>query len=300
MEVYDAFSYCGRSASFDGYGVFMKNLFYLILIFTVTVSVFAQNADDFTFTVNTSENPQTITITGYRGRKTQNLIFPEKINNIPVVEISKGNFSYFNIETVFIPATITYIDLGSRNGWISSHDFISYNVDPNNANYCSIDGVLFSKDQSILLSFPMGKSISEYTIPDTVTVIGKSAFVNSKYILSVVLPESLVAIKDSAFAGCAGLNEIIIPNNVNVIGPYAFYGCRSLKSVKVSIVTNIYRIADIGKFAFGECTELEEITIPSPYTLIGYGAFEYTYKLRNDIKEIIVEIFGERVFYEGK
>ena len=48
-------------------------------------------------------------------------------------------------------------------------------VASDNSYYCSIDGVLFSKDASTLLQYPGGKS-GAYHIPDSVTYIKSGAF----------------------------------------------------------------------------------------------------------------------------
>ena len=62
-------------------------------------------------------------------------------------------------------------------------------VDDANVNFCSIDGVLFSKDKRVLWRYPEGKTGISYTIPSTVELLETSAFGNTK-IQSITLPES--------------------------------------------------------------------------------------------------------------
>ena len=52
-------------------------------------------------------------------------------------------------------------------------------VDPKNATYCDIDGVVFTKDMTTIVVYPGGKAGTHYTIPYDVTQIGEYAF-NSK------------------------------------------------------------------------------------------------------------------------
>ncbi len=81
-------------------------------------------------------------------------------------------------------------------------------VDSKNPSYCSIGGVLFNKDKSTIICCPAGRRDSSYSIPTSVTTIGKFAFL-----------------------GCSSLTSVIIPKSIKVIADYAFDGCESLRSV---------------------------------------------------------------------
>ena len=120
-----------------------------------------------------------------------------------------------------------------------------------NANYCTVDGVLYSKDKTAVISYPMAKEGTSYTIPDGVTAIGAGAFAgvdltsvtipdgvtkidmdafyNCMDLTAVTLPETLTTIGDHAFTH-TGLTEITVPLNVEQVGYYAFYDCDSLKT----------------------------------------------------------------------
>ena len=67
-------------------------------------------------------------------------------------------------------------------------------------NCISVDGVLFSKDQKILLRFPNAKNGSEetYEIPEGTEIIAKNAF-SCANIAEVVLPSTIIRIEDCAF-----------------------------------------------------------------------------------------------------
>jgi hypothetical protein len=130
-----------------------------------------------------------------------------------------------------------------------------YIVSGNNKNYTTVDGVLFSKDMTKLISFPQGRS-GAYSIPNTVISIGYKAFYDCTGLTSVTLPKSLTSIGAFVFSGCTSLGSITIPEGVTSIGRYAFSGCNRLASVKIP-----GSVASIGDFAFYRCTGLQQFTV---------------------------------------
>ncbi len=70
-----------------------------------------------------------------------------------------------------------------------------------------------------------------YTIPDSVTTIGKWAFYWCSSLTSVTIPDSVTTIEYGAFEGCASLTSVTIPDSVTTIGNRAFSDCYRLKTV---------------------------------------------------------------------
>ena len=141
-------------------------------------------------------------------------------------------------------------------------------VDENNKNYSSQDGVLFNKDKTTLIKYPAGNERTEYTIPDSVTEIGKRAFYGCSSLTSVTIGNGVTSIGEDAFSGCIGLTSITIPDSITSINHGAFYYCQNLASITIgNSVTNI------GKNAFYSCRNLTSIKIPDSVTSIGGYAF---------------------------
>lgn len=112
-----------------------------------------------------------------------------------VISIGEEAFSDCNSLTqVTIPASVTYI--GDRA--FRCNSFTEINVDINNNNYSSLDGVLFDKNKTTLIQYPAKKSSTSYTIPSSVTQIGVEAFPQCKNLTSIVIPESVTSVGDSA------------------------------------------------------------------------------------------------------
>ncbi|MDR1348496.1 MAG: leucine-rich repeat protein, partial [Prevotellaceae bacterium] len=103
-------------------------------------------------------------------------------------------------------------------------------VASNHADYSSGDGVLFTKDKKVLISYPAGKS-GTYTLPDGVESIGDHAFYFCPYLYSVIISNSVKSIGDYAFCNSTGLASVTIGSSVTSIERSAFYYCYDLTSV---------------------------------------------------------------------
>ncbi len=151
----------------------------------------------------------------------------------------------------------------------------SFNVNSNNKIFSSQDGVLFSKDKTILFYYPAGRSGS-YDVPDSVKTIDGYAFFGCIKMTSVTIPDSVKSMGSFAFSGCTGLKSVTIGNGVSEIGWRVFELCLSLTSITMGT-----GVKTIGELAFGGCTELTSITIGSNVRSIGKSAFANCKKLKS-------------------
>ena len=174
------------------------------------------------------------------------------------------------------------------------------------------DHVLFNKDKTTLIAYIAEET--NYTIPNSVTTIGDSAFAFCDSLTSINIPNSVTTIGEGAFCGCKSLTNINIPNSVTTIGNSAFSGCDSLTSINIpNSVTTIGKdafcycdsltsinipnsVTTIGKGAFVWCDSLTSINIPNSVTTIEDGAFYGCENLPSHIKSDIRQRFGEKVF----
>ncbi|MBR0530579.1 MAG: leucine-rich repeat protein [Ruminococcus sp.] len=98
------------------------------------------------------------------------------------------------------------------------------NVDENNPNYKSVDGVLFNKDITTLLCRPVRMKNDSYTIPDTVDTIGASACAANIFLKNVILTDNVKTIGDKAFNDCHSLESVDFGSNGTVeLGNNVFY-----------------------------------------------------------------------------
>ena len=117
-------------------------------------------------------------------------------------------------------------------------------------------------------------SISEVSLPQSLTSIGNSAFSDCKSLLSIDIPNNVTSIGGGVFYNCSGLTSVTIPNSVTSIGSSAFYGCSGLTSITIP-----NSVTTIGRHAFKNCSSLTSITIPNSVTSIGDQAF-YSCKIQ--------------------
>jgi len=170
-----------------------------------------------------------------------------------------------NLESFTVPKSVTSIGTSVFKG---CSKITSINIDAENTNYLSDNGVLYNIDKTTLVACPKGNTGS-ITIPASVESIYKEAFSGCSKLTSLALAEgsALTTIGEYAFQDCAGLTSFTIPDGVSSI-QRAFYGCPSLQSVTIpSSMTTIHTEA------FRECTNLSEVNIPSSVTIIHDNVF---------------------------
>lgn len=198
--------------------------------------------------------------------------------------ISIGDYAFWNcpFTTITIPSSVESIGAGA----LTNAKCSAIIVNAENANYCSVDDVLFNKDTTILVQYPAKKE-GEYTMPASVTAIGDIAFFYSnlesiiipegvesigyesfgscRQMTSITLPNSLFSIDRYAFSWCEKLENIVIPDNVTSIAEQAFYYCKELKSVTIGS-----SVASIGQYAFRDCNKITAIynRATSPQTIV--------------------------------
>jgi len=181
-------------------------------------------------------------------------------------------FSYTRVEALVLPRSVEQfaqsafdhmgllrsLHVGPKveMGWLSAHyyrfDCLSHiEVDADNPNYETVDGVLYTKDHTHLVLFPTrmdnggsyavlegtqviddyalsGTNFSSITLPSTLRSIGESGMAGNKFLTSINLPDGLTTIGDHAFAGCTKLNNIVIPDSLQVANGFDDLGVETL------------------------------------------------------------------------
>ena len=155
--------------------------------------------------------------------------------------------------TLHIPGSVELIEMAQQ-GVYGGYTFFyginlgyvgNYEVAPDNKYYSSQDGVLYSKDFTVLYRYPLAnrniflniingveeifdravedvEALQSVTIPNSVKRINKSAFANCENLKNVVMSESVQIIHTDAFEDCPITSDIILPASLTYIGDDAF------------------------------------------------------------------------------
>lgn len=137
------------------------------------------------------------------------------------------------------PADVEIINLSSNVVSLPEHDasetLTAINVVEGNKKYSSLNGVLYNKDKTTLMFYPMSKKDKTYKMPNTVKDISECVLMRQKY-----------------------LEELVISDKVTVIPSYFADGAKNLKSVHLP-----KKLKKIEGWAFEDCTKLKKVTVPS-------------------------------------
>ena len=167
-----------------------------------------------------------------------------------------------------------------------------------------------------------GCSLSNISIPDSVTAIGYGAFSGCLWLENISIPKSVICLNGNPFSDWGGMLEClsptftyeddvlfnkdkseivsfrnqknesyIIPDSVTDIGDGAFGGCSSLPNI---VIPN--SVTSIGDYAFSDCRSLSNIVIPDSVTAIGDSAFSDCCSLSNIVIPDSVTAIGDSAF----
>lgn len=148
----------------------------------------------------------------------------------------------YELKNISIPQNVSYIGEGS----FCNCSGLDVTLEGNNSSYKLENGMLLSKDDSLLL----------YVSPN----------------LDVVnVPETVIRIGEYASEGNSRIRNLVVPDKVESIGSNAFFFCRNLESITLGSA-----IKDIENDAFSYCNNITSITVRAtnpPAT--HYGSFSY-------------------------
>ncbi len=165
---------------------------------------------------------------------------------------------------------------------------------------CDENSVLFNKDKTELIRYPLGRTDSSYIIPDTVKRIRAIAFKGSTALTDITIPESVEYIGTNAFLDSGfykddanwdngflyiGTNLIAVDSD-KINAQCRLYSKTTLVASRVFEKCNITsldmsdNVKHINEYAFTNCDNLESVRLSSNLETLGTGAFYDCDKLK--------------------
>ena len=180
----------------------------------------------------------------YNGFKTSvvgtlNKITSKRLELLDGIKTINRN-SFWNckgIETIVFPESLNDIGYNPFVGCSNIH------FESKSPYYKVVDGVLYNKDMTKIVCYPLWKA---------------NGIIN--------LPDSVITLERGAFSGCLNMIEINL-HNVNIVNKSCFTNCSSLKKLYCSDL-----VTYIGEWAFAYCSSLEEVSVLKG-TIIDNNAF---------------------------
>lgn len=174
----------------------------------------------------------------------QSITLPEGLTTI-------GDYAFQDcaaLKSINIPANVETVGNYAFSLWYEAFDntvpaLTEINVSPDNKNFKSVDGVLYTKDGKTLVAYPVGRT-------------------------DVKFADGVTAIQQGAFQGCDQITEVTVPDGITKLPVDAFAACINLKKATLPET-----LTEIGQFAF-QYTSITDITIPESVTAIDSQAFE--------------------------
>lgn len=136
-------------------------------------------------------------------------------------------------------------------------------IDSQNSAYLNQDGVLFSKDKTILYHVP--DKFTTYDVPESVKIIKSEAFKNCAKLTRVTIPSSVITIEDDTFICCKRLTTVQLSEGLKHLGTPA------IKSDEISPFMDDEQRSLAGVFT--GCWQLDELHIPASVTYVCCNLF---------------------------
>ncbi len=184
-----------------------------------------------------------------------------------VKQIDAGAFGNCpNVRSISIPASVEQLDERFDScSWLAT-----FEVDPANPTYKSVDGALLSKDGKTFYrlavrseDYRKNATLEEgdhrkkyrYVVPEGVETIKAGAFAGAYRMSEIVFPQSLKKIETWAFNGSPLIESVVIPAGVQTIEDRAFAGCDLREVVLASKNAKFEKTAFLaGDFEAGKLT----------------------------------------------
>lgn len=221
-------------------------------------------------------------------------------NSLEVIKCAAMSFCH-KVKHITIPANVLSID---KTAFSAMDSLKNISVNPSNAYYTDINGILYTKDTSKILCYPAGNSIVDtFRIPSPIKQVEMAAFQAAK-ISNLIFPDGIQKIDKAACWDNPYLSSVNIPSSVIHIGGGAFSRCQNLANIVLDSDNRNYVLengmiytASHDTLVCGIATLMPDtLVINSNTTIIDELAFENCNKIKHLKLPNSLKSISERAF----
>ena len=205
-----------------------------------------------------------------------------------------------SLKSVTIPASLTSISGDNFGGCAKLTSLAVAEGNPKYDSRNNCNAIIETASDELIVG------CAATVIPNTIYMIGRSAFSGSQTLTSINIPESVSYIDDYAFADCSNLASVTLPNSLSSIGYGAFRNSSALTSVHIP--KNVYWIE--GNPWYG-CENIECISVDTENerfdsrnncnaVIDNYNSRPLVVGCKNTTIPDDVSVIGEYAFYGSK
>ncbi len=239
-----------------------------------------------------------------------------------------GHFAFGNckaLKSIVIPKSVNFIywvrssssgktTMFYCNPFLGCNSLESIVVESGNESFDSRDNcnAIIHKSTNTLVS-----GCKNTVIPNSISILGFTAFVGCEDLVSVVIPYNVSEIQKGAFVDCKNLSMITIDGGVKMfdssplpdeywygkIKKGTFEGCLNFKKVIVKNLADWSKSCCVDSPLYyahhlysDENTEIIDLVIPNGVDNVGYGAFRYCSYLKSVIIPNSVKVINGNAF----
>ena len=223
-----------------------------------------------------------------------------------ITTIGAWAFNYATqLQTISIPSTVSSIESGFCARATKLTNII---VDEDNPYFTTVDGVLYTKDLSELVKYPVGKSGTTFIMLDETIKIRQHAAWHTK-LTTVYLSENCISLGAQCFENSTSLRDVYVNDKCNLEGWAIFRGCHNVNihlnptNTKYKLINNAVYTPDMKTLLFSGALTNGTLIIPEGVTRIAHiGMHPQTIVLPTTLKQVdAYAIYPslENIYYRG-
>ncbi len=197
----------------------------------------------------------------------EEVMLPESLVNI-------GGDTFYNCKNLLKANIPAHVKVMGNNPFAGCPKI---KITNNSSSFQMEDGVLYDKNFSKLIYYPVSRKEKSYQIKSGTKIIGKHSFFLCSNLTELTIPESVIKLENNPFSGCDKLSIDNRSASYKIIDKVIYdkdfssvIGC--LNSIKIEEL-RLRNVKKICRNSFWNCKGIKKIILPETLETIGYNPF---------------------------